>query len=129
MYAIQAPLAWGGLRGPLLESRARFRGRATAGPRVCRAALPVARRVSPGRPSCPRAWCPRASPLHFPRRRQSQTRGDGAPVEVFEQAIQVGVLLGLVIGEVGVLPAVDGDEHRLVGQQADVVLGLNEVVP
>src|SRR2546428_10631382 len=129
MYAIPAPLASGWLHGPLLESRARSRGPATAGPRVCRAALQAARRVSTGRPSCPRARCPRASSLHFPRRSQSQARGDGAPVDVLEQAIQVGVLLGLVVGEVGVLPAIDGDEHRLVGQQADVVLGLNEVVP
>src|SRR5437773_2219970 len=121
MYAIPAPLASEGLRGPLLVCRALFRGRATARPRVCRAALPVARPVSHARPSCPRAWCPRASSLDFPRRSQSQTLCAGAPVEVLEQANQVGVFLGLLVGEVELVQHGAVVRHGLAPPQLGVL--------
>src|SRR5206468_11155824 len=62
-------------------------------------------------------------------RRQTQSLRDRPPVQVLEEPVEVLGLPGLVIREVGMLPAVDGHQHGLVRQQADVVLGLHEVVP
>lgn len=51
------------------------------------------------------------------------------PVEVAQDAFDVVALSKRVIEEIGVLPAVDRQQDRLVGEQATVMLGMHEIVP